>query len=115
MAQDVKAFVQRHNAGMRQAKKELPEMAQGFREMYRGIMKDGALSMKEKELMAVAVGMALQCEACVVLHIRGALHAGASRQEVLETASVVVMMQGGPGYAYLPEVVEALDAFEAGE
>ena len=46
-------------------------------------------------------------------HVEKAVKAGASRKQVMETASVVVMMQGGPGYTYLPKVVEALDALEA--
>jgi len=41
------------------------------------------------------------------------MKAGASRQEVLEAAGVVVMMQGGPAYVYIPEVIKILDELEA--
>ena len=41
-----------------------------------------------------------------------ALQSGANRQQIMEAASVAVMMQGGPAYTYLPKVVEALDALE---
>ena len=40
------------------------------------------------------------------------MKAGANREQILETASVAVMMSGGPGYTYLPRVVEALDAIQ---
>ena len=39
-----------------------------------------------------------------------AVLSGATRQELLELAGVVVVMQGGPGYVSVPKLVEALDA-----
>jgi alkylhydroperoxidase/carboxymuconolactone decarboxylase family protein YurZ len=56
------------------------------------------------------MGLALRCDPCVYAHVEKALRAGATREQVLETAAVAVMMQGGPAYTYLPKVVEALDA-----
>jgi alkylhydroperoxidase/carboxymuconolactone decarboxylase family protein YurZ len=44
--------------------------------------------------------------------VQKARHAGASRQQIIETAGVAVMMQGGPAYTYLPKLVEALDALD---
>jgi alkylhydroperoxidase/carboxymuconolactone decarboxylase family protein YurZ len=54
--------------------------------------------------------MALRCDSCIYAHVEKALKAGATSAQVLEAAGVVVMMQGGPAYTYLPKVVEALDA-----
>jgi alkylhydroperoxidase/carboxymuconolactone decarboxylase family protein YurZ len=45
-------------------------------------------------------------------HVEKALKAGATREQVMEAAGVVVMMQGGPAYTALPKVVEALDALK---
>ena len=72
----------------------------------------GAVTVREKELIALGIGIALRCDACVYAHIEKALHAGATREQVMETAGVAVMMQGGPGFTYLPKVVEALDALD---
>jgi len=37
---------------------------------------------------------------------------GVTREQVLEAASVAVMMQGGPGFTYMPVVMDALDALK---
>ena len=66
-----------------------------------------------KELIALAIGLALRCENCMYAHIQACLRAGATREQVLEAAGVAVLMQGGPTYTYLPRVVEALDALSA--
>ena len=47
---------------------------------------------------------------CIRLHTRAAAGAGASRAEILEAASVAVVMGGGPAYTHLPEVMNTLDA-----
>ena len=73
-------------------------------------MKAGALSVLEKELMALAIGLAVRCENCIYSHVQAAVHAGATRVQILEAAGVAVLMQGGPAYTYLPRVIEALDA-----
>ena len=114
MERDIKAFMAEHARSMEAAKKELPDMARGFGGMFMGIMKAGALTVKEKELIAVAIGVSLRCEPCIILHVKKALESGASRAEVMEAASVAVMMQGGPGYVHLPLVLEALEEFGAG-
>ncbi len=89
-----------------------PEIARAFGGMFQKLMGEGALSVREKELMALCIGLAVRCESCIYSHIEKALKSGATREQVLEAAGVVVMMQGGPGYVYLPKVVDALDALE---
>ena len=64
--------------------------------MFQSIMKDGVLSLKEKERIAMAIGLAVRCEPCIILHVQKCLDAGATKEEILEAASVVIMMQGGP-------------------
>jgi len=70
----------------------------------------GTISVLEKELIALAIGLALRCESCIYAHVQAALNAGATRQQILEACGVALMMQGGPTYTYLPRVFEALDA-----
>ena len=112
MSADAKTFYGQWPARMSRAKSAAPDAAKGFGTLFQSVMKEGALSVREKELIALGMGLALRCDPCVMSHVQKALHAGASREQVLETAAVAVMMQGGPGYTYLPKVVEALDALE---
>ena len=110
MPTDAVSFYRDWPSRMSRAKAAAPEAARGFGELYQRTMKPGALTVREKELVALGIGLALRCDACVYAHVEKALKAGATREQVIETAGVVVMMQGGPGYTALPKVVEALDA-----
>jgi AhpD family alkylhydroperoxidase len=91
-------------------KEQAPEIARGFGGMYQMLMGEGSLTVREKELIAVGIGMALRCEPCVYAHVEKAVKAGATREQLVEAAGVVVMMQGGPGYTHVPDVLDALDA-----
>jgi AhpD family alkylhydroperoxidase len=97
---------------MQQAKAQAPDVGRAFAGLFQAIMKPGALSVREKELIAMSIGLAVRCLPCVNLHVQKCLQAGATREQVLEAAGVAVMMQGGPTYTWLPTVVEALDAAE---
>ena len=55
----------------------------------------------------------LRCEYCINIHVKNALEEGASREEILEAASVAVAYGGSPSMAYVAtSVMKALDAFE---
>lgn len=91
-------------------KKQAPDIGMAFGGMFQKLMGEGALSVREKELMAVAIGMALRCGPCIFAHVEKAVKAGATREQLIELAGVVVMMQGGPGYVYVPELLDAMEA-----
>lgn len=98
---------------MRDFKKAAPETTRAFHDLFAATMEEGALSVREKELIALAIAIALRCEPCIYSHVEKALKAGNTREQILDAAGVVVMMQGGPGYVYFPKVMEALDALAA--
>ena len=88
--------------------KELPDLAKSFGAFFLQVMKDGALSMKQKELIALGIAVAVRCESCIIIHVEKCVAAGCTKEEILEAASVAVMMQGGPSYTHLPIVLDAL-------
>ena len=110
MSTDAKTFYGEWPSRMSHAKESAPDAVKGFGALYQNVMKPGATSVREKELVAIGIGLALRCEPCIYIHVEKALKAGATREQVLEAAGVAVMMQGGPTYTYLPVVVTALDA-----
>ena len=91
-------------------KEQAPDIGRGFGAMYQKLMGDGALSLREKELIAIGIGMALRCEPCIYAHVEKAVQAGATREQLLEMAGVVVTMTGGPGYVHVPELIDAMEA-----
>ena len=110
MSHHIKDFLEKFNIHTEKMKELTPDVMTGFGGMFQKIMKKGALSVKNKELIALAIGLAVRCEPCIILHVKKCLEAGATPEEILEAASVVVMMQGGPSYTHVPVVIEALEA-----
>lgn len=110
MSESVKEFYDQYKKGMGELQRKLPDTLKGFGGCFAAIMKDGALTLKQKELIALAIGVAVRCEPCINLHVQKCLEAGASEEEILDAASVAVMMQGGPSFTYLPKVLDALKA-----
>ena len=70
---------------------------QAFLEMEKAAFADGALPAKHKELIAVGISVAIDCESCMQWHIKQAASAGASEREVFEAVEVGIEMAGGPG------------------
>jgi AhpD family alkylhydroperoxidase len=96
------------DAQLAQIKKELPQLANAFNAFFMQVMKDGALTGKTKELIALGIALAQRCEPCIQIHVKKCLAAGCTKEEILEGAGVAVVMQGGPAYTHLPTVLEAL-------
>lgn len=90
-----------------------PEAGKGFTALHHGTMKAGALPAKEKELIALAIGISSRCADCIGFHVRAAIRRGATREEVAEAAGVAVMMGGGPAYMYVAKAIEAYDQLSA--
>ncbi len=97
-------------AQLGQLGKEIPGVMGGFGKFSAEILKDGALSTKTKELIAVALAVGLTCEYCIRFHVPKAVEAGANRAEILEAAGVSMLLAGGPAATYAAVVLlEVLD------
>jgi AhpD family alkylhydroperoxidase len=87
--------------------------ATGPMKAFRGLMeeasKPGQLDAKTKELMALAIAIAMRCEGCIVYHVRAAMKHGATREQLAETIAVAVEMGGGPATVYGAEALAAFD------
>ena len=112
MAEDVQAWFQEFKKSAGQLKEQAPDMMNGFGGLFAKIMKDGAVSLKTKELIAVSIGVAIQCEPCIKLHVQKCLDVGCTKEEILEATSVAVMMSGGPAYTHMPMVLETIEALQ---
>jgi AhpD family alkylhydroperoxidase len=88
--------------------REAPGVMGAFGRLHAASQGEGVLQPKVKELMALAIGIALRCDGCMAYHLHDALAAGATRDEVVEAVGVAVMMGGGPAVVYGSQVLEAL-------
>ena len=110
MSSNASRYYESNTAAMKPVRAAMPDLIKGFGSLHQATMKPGALTVIEKELTAPAVALAIRCENCIYAHVQAAVHAGATREQVLDAAGVAVLMQGGPTYTYLPRVIESLDA-----
>ncbi len=94
---------------LKQLGTELPGPMSGFARLHKKAVEEGALSKKTKELMALAIGIAVRCEGCIAYHTYDAIQAGATRQELLETVGVAILMGGGPASMYAAHAMDAIE------
>jgi len=112
MAGETKEFFEKFKNDSAKMNGLIPEAVGGFMGMFSKIMKDGALGLKEKELVALGIAVAQPCTPCIRLHVQKCLAAGATKEQILEAASVAMMMGGGPAFTHIPVVMETLEALE---
>lgn len=98
-------------APTRSLRMEVPEQWGAFAQTHRATFTDGELSLVVKELMAVAIAVAQQCDGCIAAHIRAAVAAGATRAQVAEALTVALFMAGGPGSIYAPRAWAAYEEY----
>jgi len=86
-----------------------PDVMKAFTELGRAATADGALDKKTKELIALALSVAVRCDPCIGFHTQALAKLGATRREVDETVGVAVYMGGGPSLMYAASAVKAFD------
>ena len=70
---------------------------QSFVGLEQNTYKDGALSKRLKEFIAIGISIAINCESCMEWHIKQAIDDGATEDEIIEAIEVGIEMSGGPG------------------
>ena len=95
----------------RDLRKAIPDVYKGFGDLHHAAFAPGALDTKTKELIAVAIGVVEQCDGCIASHSRGAVKAGATKQEAAEAIGVTFLMKGGPATIYGPRAYSAFCEF----
>ena len=90
----------------------LPDLMAVERPVINTVYQDGALSVKVKRMMSLALALGAGCTNCILGQTNGALDAGATKEELLETLSVVVSMRGTTGIAESLRVIKLLDELE---
>lgn len=90
-----------------------PEVTKAFSTMARAATEAGTLDTKTKELIALAISVALRCDGCVAFHSQAAVKQGATREEIMEVMGMALYMGAGPSLMYAAQAVEAFDQFAA--
>src|SRR5690349_23541580 len=72
-----------------------PNAVAAFWVFDKAAVADGAIPVKYKELIAVAVAVTTQCPYCIEIHTTNARRAGATDAELTEAAMVAAALRAG--------------------
>jgi 4-carboxymuconolactone decarboxylase len=72
-----------------------PDLAAKFFDWYGAVFADGALSVREKSLIALAVAHAVQCPYCIDAYSQECLKAGSDLDQMTEAVHVAAAIRGG--------------------
>jgi len=75
--------------------KEAPDLAKKFFDYYNAVFAEGALTEREKALIALAVAHAVQCPYCIDAFTQGCLEKGSNPAEMTEAIHVATAIRGG--------------------
>ncbi|MGD0184852.1 MAG: carboxymuconolactone decarboxylase family protein [Roseiarcus sp.] len=89
------------------------EVMKAFTAIAQAALAPKALDAKTKELIALAISIAVRCDDCIAFHTKAAVERGATRDEVLETLGMAIYMGAGPSAMYASHALGAFTQFAA--
>ncbi|WP_151083673.1 carboxymuconolactone decarboxylase family protein [Nocardioides cynanchi] len=95
----------------RELRRAVPEVYKGFAELHHAAFEKGALDVRTRELIALAIGVVEGCDGCIASHAQAAVRAGATRQEAADAIGVTFLMRGGPATIHGPRAYAAFCEF----
>ena len=75
--------------------KDSPELAKKFFDWYSAVFAEGALSEREKSLIALGVAHAVQCPYCIDAYTQDAMAKGCDAEQMTEAVHVAAAIKGG--------------------
>lgn len=86
-----------------------PELGEKFFDYYHSAMKAGALSAREKSLIALAVSHALKCPYCIDAYTSACLEKGADENQMSEAVHVAASMAAGISLVQSVQMMNKID------
>ncbi|MCD7036281.1 carboxymuconolactone decarboxylase family protein [Metabacillus sp. GX 13764] len=85
---------------------KMPDLAHHYNAFTEACFKEGELSQKQKQLIALGISIFSQDEYCIIYHTKGCLDQGASEKEILETVGVTAAFGGGAAMSQAVTLVQ---------
>src|SRR5512139_2621137 len=89
--------------------KDAPGLAGRFFDYYGAVFAEGALTEREKALIALAVAHAVQCPYCIDAYTQACLEKGSNIEEMTEAVHVACAIRGGASLAHGVQMRNAAD------
>ena len=83
-----------------------PELGQKFFEWYGACFADGALSAREKSLIALAVAHTVQCAYCIEAYSKDCLEKGSDLEQMTEAIHVASAIRGGASLVHGMQMID---------
>jgi AhpD family alkylhydroperoxidase len=111
MVEDWRSFATTLSGDLRKLRADAPDVMKAFSSLAQSALAGGGLETKTKELIALAISVAVRCDDCIAFHAQSAAKAGATKQELQETLSMAIYMGAGPSVMYASHALAAFDQF----
>ncbi|KPF58168.1 carboxymuconolactone decarboxylase family protein [Rhizobium sp. AAP116] len=111
MSKDYIAITRDISSGIKTLRKDIPDVMQGFSAMAGAATRDGALSKKVKELVALGIAISTRCDGCIGFHTEALIKLGCTKAEFEEALGLAVYMGGGPSLMYAGDAMAAWEQF----
>jgi len=110
MKKSPKEVLEDFQSSMPLLRKATPEVVDDFvKRLMPDALKDGALSTKQKELIALGIAICATCDYCIAIHVKKCFEAGATQEEIAEACGVAILMGGGPALTYSAFAAKAIE------
>ncbi|CAG2160686.1 carboxymuconolactone decarboxylase family protein [Cupriavidus numazuensis] len=110
---EFKTVVKDVSAQMRRLRETQPDLMAAFSQLAAAGTKEGALSKKTREMIALGIAVAGRCDDCIGFHIQALIKLGITRTELEEVLGTAVYMGGGPSMMYATHALAAFDEFSS--
>ncbi len=85
------------------------EMGEKFFGWYDEVFKEGALTQREKALIALGVAHAVQCPYCIDAYTKSSLEKGADEEQMMEAIHVAAAIRGGASLVHGVQMMNKVD------
>ena len=83
-----------------------PELGDLFFKYYNQVFEDGALTQREKALIALAVAHTVQCPYCIDAYTSACLEKGSDLEQMTEAVHVATAIRGGSSLVHGMQMME---------
>lgn len=81
-----------------------PEIGKKFQDFYQACNENGVLDKKTKELLMLTLASVFRCPHCTEAHIKAALEAGLTREEITEALLIAAVESAGTQLSWAKDI-----------
>ncbi|UOY93010.1 carboxymuconolactone decarboxylase family protein [Ectobacillus sp. JY-23] len=95
-----------YKEGLGRFLQKTPELTQAYNAFTEACFKEGALTQREKQLIALGISLATQDEYCTIYHTKGCIDQGCTEEQIFEACGVATAFAGGAAMSQAVTLVQ---------